>query len=442
MPFVSGHKHDLFLSYAHAETPWVNAFRKALCDEFEIRTGQKLAIWQDSRNLRVGQKWEGEIEEGIRTAGAFLAVVSPSYLTSPWCRDERKVALERKLDALKVESFYRFLKIIKAPGPGKAHEELLAEIEHFSFFNEADEYEIPEGSSEFTAAIRALTRQIREILALMRNKCQELYLAPGAIDAKDDREEVKRELTDRGFTVKPDILLDDTFGKDPVRRAMENASAVMFVLGRENDAFTGTQAEVAHSLGKRILFWVRPGEGKEAMLARVEEWRSAESEVLGGLSIRQMLPLLLANLAPAPAAPPVTQHSGTPRVYLHYDSSLPEEARMAGRIAELVRERKFEVQRNGPDGEHEQLMRTANGVLLFRAAQPIPDQWLSHNTMELAMAGQIYGRQPDFSPRALLVTNPGRIQARAASVPIYTYAEPFAPETLTPFFESLDRTRA
>src|SRR3954447_4491535 len=124
MAFVPGHKHDLFLSYAHEEAPWTAAFRKALCDEFQVRTGEALTVWQDSRNLRVGQKWAPEIEEGIRNAAVFLAVVSPLYLKkSPWCAEERRIALERTLEALKVESFYRFLKIIKTPGPGKSHEE-------------------------------------------------------------------------------------------------------------------------------------------------------------------------------------------------------------------------------------------------------------------------------------------------------------------------------
>ena len=73
MAFVPGHKHDLFLSYAHAEAAWTDAFRKALCDEFQVRAGEVVTVWQDSRDLRVGQKWATEIEEGIRNAAAFLA---------------------------------------------------------------------------------------------------------------------------------------------------------------------------------------------------------------------------------------------------------------------------------------------------------------------------------------------------------------------------------
>ena len=100
MPFVPGHKHDLFLSYAHAEGAWVEAFRKAVCDEFQVRAGVPVTVWHDSQNLRVGHKWASEIEEGIRNAAAFLAIVSPSYLNSPWCKQERAIALEKEGTAI------------------------------------------------------------------------------------------------------------------------------------------------------------------------------------------------------------------------------------------------------------------------------------------------------------------------------------------------------
>jgi len=108
----------------------------------------------------------------------------------------------------------------------------------------------------------------------------------------------------------------------------------------------------------------------------------------------------------------------------------------------VVRERKFEVVQSGRDGDHELLMRSSNAVLLFRVAHPSPDQWLKLNAMELVLAGQIFEKKPDFAAKALLVTDPARIQARAAGIPVYSYAEPFAPETLEPFFDRLGRARS
>ena len=298
MAFVSGYKHDLFLSYAHAEVAWVDAFRTAFCDEFEVRTGERVTLWRDSQDLRLGQKWTSEIEAAIRNAAAFLAIVSPVYLKSPWCREERRIALERKLEALKVESFYRFLKIIKTPGPGKAHEQLLGELMDQRFFNEADGYELPVGSPEFISMIRATVRNIRELLTLLRNKGQELYIAPGTIEVHKECAELESELRDRGFTVRPEILLDSAFGKGPIRTAMANASFAIFVLGSVYDEFTAEQIEVAQELGKPTIFWVQPGEAQNDVVGRLHQLGDlpVSSEVLGGRSVREMLPQLLQKI--------------------------------------------------------------------------------------------------------------------------------------------------
>jgi hypothetical protein len=435
MPYVSGHKHDLFLSYAHAEAAWVEAFRKALREEFHVRTGADIALWQDTRSLRTGQKWEKEIEDGIRSAAAFVAIISPAYLNSPWCRQERAIVLEKELEALKVESIYRFLKVIKTPGP----EEPLAELQRIPFFNEADGYELPQGTPEFTARIREIVRHIRELLTLMSNKYQELYLAPGAIDMLSEREELTRELKDRGFTIKPAFLPDSSFGKKAILKAMDNVSHAIFVFGGEYDKFTADQIEAARELGRPAVFWVQPGEDSDKMRRLIDDLGKLPngSEVLGGRSIREMLPALLEKVKPRETPAPAQPVSGAASVYLNYDTTLPEDTRIAANIAGLVRERNFEVVQRGRDGDHDRLMRAAGAVLLFRAAHPDPDEWLKQNARELAFAGQIYEKNPDFAAKALLVADPARIQALSRGVPAYAYSDPFQPETLTPFFDKL-----
>ena len=62
--------------------------------------------------------------------------------------------------------------------------------------------------------------------------------------------------------------------------------------------------------------------------------------------------------------------------------------------------------------------------------------------MELALSGPIFGKQPDFDAKALLVTEPERIQVDDVGIKVYQYSEPFVPETLEPFFDSLARVRS
>jgi hypothetical protein len=447
MAFVPGRKHDLFVSYAHKEAAWAAAFVKALADEFQVRTGREVTFWQDSRKLRTGEKWTAEIEEGIRDAAAFLAVISPTYFNSPWCGRERDIALEHELEALKVsspvESLYRFLKIIKTPGPGNAHEELLEEIHDIRFFSSSDNYELPNGSAEFTAKIRELFRHIRDLLVLMSNSGQVLYLAPGAVEMSVERGELERELKDRGFAIKPDVLLGTGFSKGSIRKAMEQTSHAIFVLGEALDKFAIPQLEVARDLEKPALFWIQPGPQRKDMVKRIQDLeRPSGSEILGGNSIRELIPQILEKLQPKLQASTAALESGAATVYVNYDTTLADESRAAARIADILRAREFQPVQAGRDGDHEGLMKNANGVLVFRATCPDPDQWLKLNAMELALSSQIFDRTRDFAAKALLVTNPARIKAQAVGVAVYSYSDRFEPAVLNPFFDGLTKARS
>ncbi len=436
MAFVPGHPHDLFLSYAHDESAWCEAFRKAVSEEFHVRTGRTLTFWQDARNLRTGQRWEDEIETAIREAAAFVAVVSPIYLNSAWCRRERGIVLENTLEALKVEPFYRFFKVAKTPDQRKAWETMLG-LQATRFFGTLDEFELAEGAPEYVARVREIVRHIRELLTLMSNKGQEIYIAPGAIEMAGERDKLLHELQDRGYTIKPDTLLDDTYPRQDLLDAMDKVSHAIFVLGADYDRFTANQVEAATELGKPILFWIQPGPGQDAMRRRIDGFGQLPpgSEILGVRSIREMVPPLLEKLKPADPVAPVVAGNGANRVYINYDTT-GGESHIAEQIAAAARQRNLEVLRP-PDGDHARLMQSANALLLFRAARIEPDRWLELNAMELAFAGQIFQRQPDYLAKGLLVNDPNRLQNRAPGVPVYPYAEPFAPEILDPFFTAL-----
>lgn len=453
MAFVPGYRHDLFLSYSHAETVWVEAFRKALCQEFQERAGKPVSVWQDNQKLRLGQKWTTEIEEGIQHAAAFLAIVSPSYHNSDWCRDERRILLEHygDLEGLRVESFYRFLKIIKAPGPDKAHEKLFREVQHVKFFSENDGYELPLDSPQFASTIRDSVRAIRELLQIISNKKRKLYVAPGPKEMDAERKDLQNQLSDYGYNVRPGIPLSADYGLDPVREEMEETSVVIFVLGGVYDKFTEDQIDVAKELGKRTIFWVHPGKSKttgkaqENLLSRIREAQDLPpgSQVLGGVSLRAMIEQLWGVLQgqEEPKTPPPDANSGVAKVYLLYDTTMPGESRIATRLRDMVAQEKLVVFQSGQDGDHEQLMRASNAVLLFRSVNPDPDWWLKFNVKELAYAKEMYKREPDFDAKAVLVAEPARVQEEARNIPVFPYLEPFSPKTLDPFFDKLRRAR-
>ncbi len=448
MAMVPGYKHDIFLSYAQIEAAWVDAFRKALSQEFHERAGKAIAIWQDSQNVRMGQKWTAEIDQGISRAAAFLAVISPSYHQSTWCKEERRILLEHSggLENLKVESFYRFLKIIKAPGPAKAHLSLLKELQHVRFFSEADEYELPPDSKEFTAMIRETVRTIRELLVLMANRQQGLYLAPVPPEMEGDRRDLQNQLADWGYNVKPDILLSPEFGTDAVREEMEGCSLAIFLLGGLYDRFVEDQIEVAQEMKKRLVFWISPGkaktaeQGQSALISRIRETLPASSQILGGASIRGMIDQLQGALKQEeePAVTPAAD-AGLAKVYLIYDSTLTTESQTANRLSDILREQNLEVLRSERDANHGQLMRASNGVLLLRAANTDPDNWLQSYVKDLRYANEMFEKEPDV--KALLVSHPERIKQDLKNIDVVVYDEPFFPGRLNGFIGKL-KTKA
>jgi TIR domain-containing protein len=58
--------------------------------------GIELFWWQDTEQR--GKRFVGEIEDGIGSADLFVILMSPDYLSSPWCRRERDLAILRETD--------------------------------------------------------------------------------------------------------------------------------------------------------------------------------------------------------------------------------------------------------------------------------------------------------------------------------------------------------
>jgi hypothetical protein len=79
----------LFLSYAEEDGETAREIAQRLNDH-----GLEVWSWQDPD--RWGRRFMWEIEDAIKSADAFLVLLSPNLLRSDWCRRERDVALRRE----------------------------------------------------------------------------------------------------------------------------------------------------------------------------------------------------------------------------------------------------------------------------------------------------------------------------------------------------------
>jgi transcriptional regulator with XRE-family HTH domain len=79
----------VFLSYAEQDSETALEIATSLGEQ-----GFEVYRWQDLR----GGPFIERTEQEISRADAFLVLLSPSYLASSWCRQERELAMHHELD--------------------------------------------------------------------------------------------------------------------------------------------------------------------------------------------------------------------------------------------------------------------------------------------------------------------------------------------------------
>lgn len=87
---------EVFISYAHADDQplsegargWVTSLADRLQKSLAMKPGgAAVKVWMDHR-LEPNRRVDPALAERVGAADAFVAVLSPRYLESPWCRDE------------------------------------------------------------------------------------------------------------------------------------------------------------------------------------------------------------------------------------------------------------------------------------------------------------------------------------------------------------------
>ncbi|MBL8829655.1 MAG: tetratricopeptide repeat protein [Planctomycetaceae bacterium] len=84
MPF------DLFISYAHRDNArgQVRELHDAISANFQKFAGRNLTVFFDEHDIPSMADWEKRIAQGLRESRLFLAVLSPNYFASAYCRRE------------------------------------------------------------------------------------------------------------------------------------------------------------------------------------------------------------------------------------------------------------------------------------------------------------------------------------------------------------------
>jgi len=93
-------KYDIFVSYAHSdnEDGWIDSFVNILLSTYRKMTGVSPSIFLDRESLITSDIWDKKIQSALRQSSIMVAVVSPSYILSEWCRKEWSIFVEREIE--------------------------------------------------------------------------------------------------------------------------------------------------------------------------------------------------------------------------------------------------------------------------------------------------------------------------------------------------------
>jgi hypothetical protein len=426
MAYVPGLRSDVFVSYAHADDPaWISAFELALEQRLRERLGPSVDLWKDTKKLRFGQDWQDEIEQGIATTAAFLAILSPSYRSSPWCTRERKkfVGLFPSFEEMKAGRVYRLLKIVKTAWENGEHREFLGQLQDITFFagdGQTADLEYLPGSLEFDARVRHCAAGVAALLTAMRRERERVFVASPAEDCFDDSEQLKRELRELGYDVRPDGLIDSSYSDALVNRELDKSLLAVFLIGAQHDPFVEHQIQLSVECGIPLLFSFSSTADKthdpkqKMVIERIRQGKAlpAKFDLLEGTTARGMIEHALDLLRPKPGAVQTATKNGPVSIYLLFDLTAADDSAFARKLqAQIADRERFNVLT--PDASaatptarmerHRQMLRECDGALLYRNSAP--SEWLVQTAPDVLFA-EFQLQRPPMRSKAFVVNDP------------------------------------
>lgn len=460
---ADGTEKHLFISYAHRDNEasitgqkgWIEVFQQAL----KVRLGQLLGtepkIWWDHAVLRGNEFFAGVIDEGVSRSAVLVPVVSPSYRNSDWCRRELDAfcAAAEKAGSWKIGDSSRIFKVVKTPVPFDEQPSPLPDLLGYEFYRHDEasgrprEFHLLDAAridpqylqkiDDLAADIRRLVEEMMDSAAVPSSGAAEeddspvIYLAESTYDLADEREQIRRFLRQRAYTVLPDRPLA-SYGPDLRREVTEFLQRARLSIhpvgrnyGRIPEAETASVVEIQNELAAERttgadfcrLIWMPPALSAEdprqrELIERLQNSSEAQrgAEILP-TTLERLESVIEDKLRPPPARD-AARADGEPAlkyVYLVCDRRDLE-------AAEVWRDWLFDQREDlevllplfdGDEADlradHQENLRSCDGVLLFYGAAP--EAWLRARLLDLRKAPG-YGRERPFAAKGVLLADP------------------------------------
>ena len=448
-------ERDVFISYAHldnealteADKGWVSVFDSALKKRLAQLLGRKPDVWRDENRLQGNDYFSDEIIAQFPKLKVLISIISPRYLESEWCRKELLgfyQAAQAK-GGVRVGNKSRIFKVIKTPVPREQFPEEVQGLLGYEFFEkEADghfrEFRLDKESPTYYQFIErfedvaqdlsqlirkldtaALTSVPTEITAVAANPPEKtVYLAVTTSDLSGDRDNIRRDLSERGYTVLPDQELPlDSRLRETVSGYLKRCKLAIHLVGGkyglvpedEERSLLEIQCQLSSDATLNRLIWMPPDPGngderQQRFLTDLQESAAREGSELLRSKLEDFKTVIVDTLeklaAPAPSV--VAGDSSTPRIYLMFDQSDRETVTA---IDDYLYNRGFEVLLPVFEGNesdireiHKENLRICDAVLIYynQASEP----WINFKMNDLRKAPG-YGRSEPFLASAVYI---------------------------------------
>ena len=490
---------DAFISYSHIDNVglvdgskgWITNLHRALEIRIAQLLGEKPHIWRDPK-LSGNDVFEITLIEQLKRVAVLVTVVSPRYVKSEWTRRELiefwKAAEEQ--GGVRIHDKARIFKVLKTPVPRETDLPELASLLGYEFFkidsetgrvHELDEIFGESAQRDFWIKLDDLAHDISALLELLRRefhanaaadvsaKKESIFLAETTADLKEEREAIRRDLQQHGYTVLParGLPMVASEMKTLIAEDLSQCRMSIHPIGRNygfipegsDISLTEIQNELAIERGKQggfvRLLWIPAGKQieDERQDRLVEELRTDPRMQRGADVLETILEdlrtVIYNRLKEAPPAPKTqepeecvdTPKGCTEQIYLIHDQ------RDAGAIApyaDNLFNRGFEILKPTFEGDeaevrqcHEENLRVCNGVLIFFGSTN--EAWVRRKLREIQKSVG-YGRTAALPAVAILCIPPQSDEKqhfRTHEATVITQPSEFSAEALAPFLSSM-----
>ena len=505
MSFLPDYEDDIFISYAHndnhalleGQRGWVDVFHQALERRLQVHLGAKPSIWRDPR-LQGNEIFADALVEQIPKVAILISILSPSYINSEWCRREMQMfsSIATDTGGVRLGNKARIFKVEKISVPLDKHPPELQGMTGYQFFymddHRARELSAESGphAIEYWQRIDDVAQDIATLMQDMKTRGanpdvqvfqtpavapgETIYLAETSFDLSPQRDNIKRELMERGHVVIPDrpLPLNGPALEDAVRHYLDTSKLSIHLIGANYGVIpeaadrsvvclqNDLAAEYCKGNGFSRLIWLPEGlETREDRQRQFIEFLRNDSTAQKGAdvlqtSIEELKTYIQDKLRPKPK--PASNGNGNGnghakidegplRVYLicdkqDYDAIAPLENHLFDQGFEVTLPL-FEGDEAEVREDHKESLLLCDAVVIFYGNSS--EGWLRTKLRDLQkIAG--YGRTKPMLAEAIYTgppDNPAKQRFRTREALLLRNFGDFTTDAVQPFIDEINRAK-